>query len=259
MVRFGAVGLHFERGGNGAPLLLVHGLGGSMAIWRPVRERLEAEREVLIVDMPGFGGSDPLPADRPATPAAIAQVLAAHCKAQGMARPHVVGNSLGAWVALEMAKAGQARSVCCLSPAGLWRNPLGPRPAEVQRVARRLRPLLLATLSTVRGRRAILRNFVAHPDRVPAADARALARGYADSTGYAAANEAMRAGAFEHDGELNVPVTIAWGAADRIVARPSPSRIPPGSRYMEMPGWGHTPTWDDPEGVARISLESSSG
>ena len=69
----------------------------------------------------------------------------------------------------------------------------------------------------------------------------------------------MRGGAFDGAGEVTVPVTLAWGAEDRIVGRPSRTRRPPGARYVEMPGWGHTPTWDDPEGVARLILEATAG
>ena len=35
-------------------------------------------------------------------------------------RPHVAGNSLGGWMALELARRGRARTVCALSPAGTW-------------------------------------------------------------------------------------------------------------------------------------------
>ncbi len=49
------------------------------------------------------------------------------CAEIGVERPHVAGNSLGGWVALEMAKADAAASLCLISPAGLWRRPLGAR------------------------------------------------------------------------------------------------------------------------------------
>ena len=58
-------------------------------------------------------------------------------------------------------------------------------------------------------------------------------------------------GAFERKDDVDVPVTLAWGELDQIVGRPSRSRRPPGARYLEMPGWGHTPTWDDPRGRRR--------
>ena len=70
----------------------------------------------------------------------------------------------------------------------------------------------------------------------------------------------MRAGAFEHEGLVDVPVTLAWGEDDRSG---SPAAAVPAchreARYLTMPGWGHTPTWDDPEGVAALILEASAG
>jgi pimeloyl-ACP methyl ester carboxylesterase len=251
--------LHFERAGEGPPVLLVHGLGGSSVVWRPVRGRLEAERDVIVVDLPGFGRSRPLDRGTPASAANMARSLARLCAELGVPRPDVAGNSLGAWVALEMAKTGDARSACCISPAGLWRSPLGPRRFERQGIGRLIRPVLSRMLASPRGRARLLGTSVAHPTRVPPEEARALVLGYLDAPGYEAANRAMRAGAFEHEGRVRVPVTIAWGEADRIVAPPSRSRIPPGSTYRTVPGWGHTPTWDDPDGVAALILEASAG
>jgi pimeloyl-ACP methyl ester carboxylesterase len=94
---------------------------------------------------------------------------------------------------------------------------------------------------------------------VPPAEARALVNGYLDSPGYREANREMRAGVFEHEGRVGVPVTLAWGELDRVVGRPSRARRPPGARYLEMPGWGHIPMWDDPVGVTGLLLEASAG
>jgi pimeloyl-ACP methyl ester carboxylesterase len=52
-------------------------------------------------------------------------------------------------------------------------------------------------------------------------------------------------------------VTIAWGDRDRVVGRPTGSRRPPNARYLELPGWGHIPIWDDPEGVVELLLDAS--
>jgi pimeloyl-ACP methyl ester carboxylesterase len=255
--RFPAVALYVERSGSGPALLLVHGLGGSAVVWRPVRARLEREREVIAVDLPGFGRSDELPPGVEPTAANLAEAVAAACAQSSGERLDVAGNSLGAWVALEMAKAGAASSVCGISPAGLWRQPLGPRRFERQRLGRQILPLVRAMTRTARGRRLLLGTTMAHPERVSSQDARDLVLGYLGSPAYEATNREMRAGAFEHENRVDVPVTIAWGEADRIVGRPSRSRIPPGSRYLTVPGWGHTPTWDDPEGVAALILEAS--
>ncbi|MDQ2676279.1 MAG: alpha/beta hydrolase, partial [Actinomycetota bacterium] len=82
--------------------------------------------------------------------------------------------------------------------------------------------------------------------------------GWLDAPAYDDANDMMRATPFERASEVDVPVTIAWGSEDRLVGPPRAERMPPGARYFEMPGWGHTPTRDDPEGVARVILEASS-
>ncbi len=247
--------IHFVRRGSGPPLLLVHGLGGSAGIWTPVMDRLAAERDVIAVDLPGFGNSPPA-GDR--TPRATAATLAGLCRSLEVERPHVAGNSLGAWVALEMAEQGNAASVAAISPAGMWRHALGPRSYSAHGLGNRLRPVINAALRSKRGRRVILRSTMARPDLMPSADAIALVSSYLDSPGYAAANAAMRGEVFEHDGLVDVPVAIAWGVHDRVVGRPSHSRIPPGATLVEMPGWGHMPTWDDPRGVAAFLLSASS-
>jgi pimeloyl-ACP methyl ester carboxylesterase len=249
--------LNHVRVGSGEPLLLVHGLGGYLGLWRPVLDRLAAERDVIAVDLPGFGRS-PLPDGFVPSATNLARVLTRFCSEQGVKRPAVAGNSLGAWVALEMARQGNAASVVGLSPAGLWRKPLGPRRHDIQRTGRVLRPLVAVLLRSRRGRARMLRTFVAHPDRVPRADARDLIANYLGSLGYPAANAQMRSHAFDGADEVEVPVTLAWGAEDRLVGRPSPTRTPAHARYIEVPGWGHTPTWDDPEGVARLILEATS-
>ena len=68
-----------------------------------------------------------MPDDVVPTPAALAAAVSATLDALGVQRPHVAGNSLGAWVALELARAGGARSVTAIAPAGFWGGPLSPR------------------------------------------------------------------------------------------------------------------------------------
>jgi pimeloyl-ACP methyl ester carboxylesterase len=244
---------------SGEPLLLVHGLGGSARVWDPVIELLEREREVLVLDMPGFGEATPLPDGIEPNAANLAAALLRRCDELGVERPHVAGNSLGGWVALEMGRAGGAASVTALSPAGLWRRPLGERRVDVQGWARRLRPLVALALRSRRAREAMLATFAAKPARVPASAGRELVLGWIDADGYEGANRAMRTYVFDPAGyPEDVPVTLAWGELDRLVAPPRPKRRPPGARYVALPGVGHTPTWDDPELVARTLLEGSS-
>jgi pimeloyl-ACP methyl ester carboxylesterase len=99
---------------------------------------------------------------------------------------------------------------------------------------------------------------MASPERIPPSDARDLVNSYLASAGYAAANDEMRRSVFDDEGRIDVPVAIAWGEADRLVGPPSSSRVPPGATLTSMPGWGHTPMWDDPDGVVRFLLAASS-
>jgi pimeloyl-ACP methyl ester carboxylesterase len=247
-------------GGPREPLLLIHGLGASASVWDPVVPLLAAEREVIVLDMPGFGGAPPLPAGIEPTAAALAGALRDQLAARGIDRPHVAGNSLGGWVALELGRMGAARSVTCLSPAGLWRDPLGPRAGSARRWAQRLRPLVSAALWIGPLRRRAVATSVARPENVPTREGRELVLSWIDAEGYDGANRAMREHVFDPAGyppPEAVPVTIAWGERDRLLGPPRPERRPAGARFLVLPGVGHTPMWDDPGLVARTLLDGS--
>ncbi len=242
------------------PLLLIHGLGASKSVWDPVVPLLSPEREVIALDLPGFGAAPSLPAGVEPTALALAEALRVQLRALGLDSAHVAGNSLGAWVALELGRIGAARSVTCLSPAGLWRGPIGPSNSRTREWARRLRPLVGLGLRVPPLRRRALTTFSARPDRVPAAAGRKLVADWIDADGYDGANKAMREHVFNPAGyppASEVPVTIAWAEHDRLVGPPKPERRPAGARFLVMPGVGHTPMWDDPELVAGVLLEGS--
>jgi pimeloyl-ACP methyl ester carboxylesterase len=246
------------RKGSGEALLLLHGLGASTAVWTPVVELLAREREVLTIDLPGFGSAPALPPEVEPTAANLAAAVREACGELGIERPHVAGNSLGGWVGLEMGRAGWAASVTALSPAGLWRAPLGERRLDSRLWARRLRPFVSMALRTRRAREAMLATFAARPERIPAEVGRELVLGWIDSNGYDGANRAMRTHVFDPAGYPDLPVTLAWGELDRLVAPPRPERRPAGARYLVLPGVGHTPMWDDPELIAETLLQGSS-
>ena len=243
--------------GPSEPLLLLHGLGGSKAIWEPVLPLLEPERAPIALDLPGFGTVPPLAAQVEPTAANLAAAVHERCLELGIERPHVAGNSLGAWVALEMGRAGWAASVTAISPAGLWRAPIGERRVNTQLWARRLRPLVALALHNRPLRERMLSTFAARPERIGAKQGRELVLGWIDASAYDGANRAMRTHVFDPSGYPDIPVTLAWGERDRLVAPPRPERRPANARFLVLPGVGHTPTWDDPELVARTLLAGS--
>lgn len=249
--------IDYERTGRGDPLVLLHGLGATRLVWQPQIERLAPERDVITLDMPGFGNSPPLADETPPTAAALGEAIAAFLRDEGIERPHVAGNSLGGWVALEMAKSGRAASACLISPAGLWQTPLGPRAGDVRGLARRLKPLVLAAARKRSVRERMLSSVVARPGNVPAEDGMALIRAWIEAPGYEASNAEMRLHVFADPAHVTVPVTIAWGEHDRLVRPPRPDRRPPGARFLVLPDCGHTPNWDDADLVAEVLLDAS--
>jgi pimeloyl-ACP methyl ester carboxylesterase len=251
-----AAGIAYERHGEGPPLVLIHGLGATRDIWRPQITRLAEERDVIAIDMPGFGDS-PMLAEAP-TPWALGAALTRMCAEIGVERPHLAGNSLGGWVAIEMAKSDDAASTCLISPAGLWRKPLGPRNLDARKLGLSLRPLIMGLTRIGPVREAMLKTSVGRPERVPAAEGRAMIAAWIDSAGYEAANEQMRRHIAEDLDRIDVPTTIIWGELDRLVAPPRPERRPPGTRYLQFENLGHTPNWDDPDLVSRLLLQASS-
>ncbi len=249
--------LYHVRKGAGDPLLLVHPLGATHAVWQPVIDLLAPERDVIAVDMPGFGASPPLDHDRPPTATALAAALAEFCAELGVTLPHVAGNSLGGWVALELGLSGATASTTAIAPAGLWPQPLIRKPSLAHRVARGLLPLVGPFASSDRGRRLLLSSAVAHPDRVPYIDSAHLVRAYATASGFVAVNHAMRAGTFTALDRIPGPVTLVWPAHDRLITRPR--QLPPNVRSVVLPDAGHIPFWDAPDAVAEILLAATGG
>jgi pimeloyl-ACP methyl ester carboxylesterase len=244
------------RRGRGEPLVLIHPLGAELVVWEPVIERLSRDRDVIAVDLPGFGLSAPLGNGHAPTPQLLAATVASFLDELGIQRAHVAGNSLGGWVALELAKTERALSVAGVCTAGLWARPLGPRPGrDTRRIGRKALPALPALVRSTAGRRLVLRNSVAHPDRVPPEAAARLVRSYITASGYEEANLAMRSAVFSGFDDIRVPVTLIWADQDRIVRRPRKSV--PDWRTIVLHGCGHIPTWDDPDQVARALLLAS--
>jgi pimeloyl-ACP methyl ester carboxylesterase len=245
--------LAHDRRGTGPPLVLLHPLGGDRHVWDPVLDLLAEARTVIAVDLPGFGESAAL-TETP-TPPALARAVARFVAGIELERPHVAGNSLGGWVALELARAGGARSVTAIAPAGLWRAPLAPKPNVAQLLAGVLRPILPVLTATAAGRRKLLGGVTAHPELVPPAAAKHLVIAYASAPAFIAADNAMRAGHFDGLDDIDVPVTLAWPDHDRLIARPA--RLPPQIQNRVLVGCGHLPMWDAPDQVARVLLEGS--
>jgi pimeloyl-ACP methyl ester carboxylesterase len=255
-------GLVFERRGQGAPLVLVHGIGHHWRAWEPVIDDLATTNDVIAVDLPGFGRS-PVPVEvlKPGLPG-IVDAVARFFADAGLDRPHVAGNSLGGAIALELAAAGLVRSATALSPAGF------ATPAQLRRALAVLAghragafsptPVLRALYRTHAGRRLAFGRLVADPRRLSPEraldDTLALRRGKA----FRPVARAGRGYAFEA-GTFDVPVTVAWGTRDVILPYAQAARakdVLPQARHVDLDGCGHVPMSDDPKRVVDVIRET---
>ncbi|MEV6128833.1 alpha/beta fold hydrolase [Streptomyces violaceusniger] len=253
-----------ERRGAGRPLVLLHGIGHHWQAWEPVLDILAVDREVIAVDLPGFGASDALPDGIPYDLDGVIRVLGALFETLGVKRPDVAGNSLGGLFALELGRLGLVRSVTALSPARFWneterRYAFGVLSA-MRAGARALPPPLVAWLARgAAGRAALTGAIYARPARRSPAAVVAETRAMREAVGFDATLAAGNSELFTHD-IPDVPVTIAWGSRDRVLPRRQgvrAKRVIPGARLVRLPGCGHVPMNDDPALVARVILDGS--
>lgn len=257
-------GVVVERRGAGEPLLLLHGTGGSRMHWRPVAGPLSASRELLVVDLPDHGASDPPPAGVPHNPIGYAEVLGRVLDELGLDSVHVAGNSAGGWTGLELAKGGRARSVVAIGPAGLWakRDPLRCVFAlwsqyKMSRVFGWAAPPFLRNPVS---RSVLMGGTVGRPRQMPAGDAIEMGEVYAGTPFFKEHLAETRRARFAGGRGIEVPVTLAWGEKDHLL--PAKARLtdelPAGARRVTLPGCGHLPMWDDPELVAATILAGES-
>jgi pimeloyl-ACP methyl ester carboxylesterase len=256
-------GIAYERSGTGEPLLLLHGTGGSRRHWVPVRPKLAAHHDVIAVDLPGHGESDPPPDDGDHTPLGYAVALAAFLDELRIDAAHTAGDSVGGWTALQLAKLGRAQSVVAIAPAGLWprRNPwrCSLKLWGMYRLGRLTAPLTDRALRSEAGRVRLLRGIVARPLNLSQEEARDLIETYNSTPTFTKHLAQTRRARFRDGAHIQVPVTVAWGDDEQLIP-PKARRLdelPSHTKTLTFSGCGHIPFWDDPELVARTILEGT--
>ena len=269
--------LAHTRRGDGPPLVLLHGVGSRWQVWEPVLDEVARHRDVIALDLPGFGGLTTVaraaraPARdrrtlRPARWSTWPTGSTAFLAALGVHRPAVAGNSLGGGIALELGRRGLAGSVTAFSPIGFW-GPAGRRWCQLavggaRSAAIALRPVLPRLLSSRAGRVAFCGLFYGHPSRLSPDECVDSAAALAGAPGFAAARAAFAGWRLRKDTDAldQIPVTIAWGTRDLVLPYPAQARRAraalPAARHVPLPGCGHLPFADDPKACARLLIET---
>lgn len=106
------------RGGSGEPMVCLHGFTDTWRTWELVLPVLERYHDVLAQTLPGHAGGPPLSGN--AGVARVADAIEDAMDEAGFRTAHIVGNSLGGYIALHLAARGRAESVVALAPAGGW-------------------------------------------------------------------------------------------------------------------------------------------
>ena len=164
--------MHHIRRGVGKPLLLIHGLGGRWQSWCPILDDLAARREIIAVDLPGFGQTPRLVGET--SMRTLADETSAFIHTNGLTGVDVVGSSMGARLVLELARrGGVVGGVVSLDPEGFWqgwqRHGFYSSIYLSIRLLRLLRPVLPRITANTIGRALLLAQFPQGPAACPQA------------------------------------------------------------------------------------------
>ncbi len=253
--------LHCRRLGSGKPLLLIHGLGGTGQSWAPVLAGLAEHRELIVIDLPGHGRS-PARSDS-GTFAGLVAGVEAFIAAKGLGGASVAGSSLGARIALELARRGQVGDTVALDPGGFWRGwersffklTIG---ASV-RLLRLLRPLLPTLGANRLSRTALLAQLSTRPWALDPALVRGELISFAATPTFDALVRDLSAGPEQSGPQApgSGRVTIGWGRHDRLCLPRQAARAVAAFPAAELHWFehsGHFPMWDEPEATLRLIL-----
>jgi len=259
--------MNFIRRGFGKPLLLVHGLGGSWRSWEPILKALAKHREVIAVDLPGFGSSAPLKG-RPSIQT-LADTLTQFLKEHNLTGIDAVGTSLGARLVLELARRGDiVGAVVALDPGGFWRGRWERHLFYLKmkasvRLLRLIRPFLPKLVRTGIGRSLLMKPFASYPWRLSEEIAEHELAALADSPSF---DEVLKEIAYGEPPRgisahsVAHPLVIGWGAEDHLFSESGAERamkLFPDAQFYGFHPCGHFPHLEAPSEVLHLILSAT--
>ena len=249
--------------GQGEPLVMVHGLGSAGTAFKVIRTLLEPRFTVITVDLPGHGDT-PMVMGRPMDPRSLALNVFEELSHRGINDFHLAGNSLGGWIALEMASAdpSRVRSLTGLAPAGLWLNPYNaryPGTALARFLARNTAKLAPTALHFEKARALGFADVSPRWKEFSYETCLDATIAMAKADGYYPAWDGMLMKRFDSFIPDSIPVTIIFGDSDRTLPATTcqeRSVAPKHAKWIIFPDTGHAPMWDSPNDVAAAITET---
>ena len=257
-----------DTGGDGPPIVWIHGLGGCWQNWLLNLPAFMATNRCIAMDLPGFGFSE-LPRE-PITIQNYARAVDALCQEFGLERVTVVGNSMGGFIGAEVALsfATRVERLVLVSAAGLS--------VEYQRRQPLLTLARVMTIATTRAtaynhrvvvrprlRRAAMQTVVRYPEKLSPALTFEQMRG-TGKPGFVAALDALMSYSFRDKlAQIQVPVLVVWGANDMMVpvddAQLFVDLIGSNARRIVFEDTGHAPMLERPSRFNALLAEFLAG
>jgi pimeloyl-ACP methyl ester carboxylesterase len=245
-------------------MVCLHGFIDTWRTWELVLPALERSHEVLAPTLAGHAGGPPI--DGAITGRTLADAVERAMDDAGWEDAHLVGNSLGGHVALQLAARGRARTVVALAPAGGWAR--GERSLtdllELQRelyaALQAAAPHADAIVSTPEGRRRATRLTTVRFEHIPPELLAHQIRAAAAAPSALALLEYAQRADWTLDAErITCPVRIVWGTEDRLLPWPSAAaryrdEWLPHADWVVLDGVGHCPQLDVPLETAQLIL-----
>ena len=253
----------WHHAGTGPPMVCLHGFMDTWRTWELVLAMLERNHEVLALTLPGHAGGPAL--DGMVSTDAFISAVERTMDAAGLRLAHLVGNSLGGYVALHLAARGRAASVVAFAPAGGWApgdvsyEDLLVAQRELQAQVSAAAPYAEAFLGTVAGRRRATQLITTNFQHIPADLLAHQMRGIAGCSAAGPLIENARREGWTLDAErITCPVRIVWGTADKLLPWPQAAaryrEVLPQADWILLDGIGHCPQLDVPLEAAQLIL-----
>ena len=256
--------MHHIQRGTGPKLLLVHGLGGSWQSWSTILDALSAHRTVIAIDLPGHGAS--AAESDSGTFAGLVGSVERYIADNDLIGIDIVGSSMGARIALELARRGGVGNVVALDPGGFWRGwertffkvTIGLS----GRLLRAIRPLLPTLSQNAVSRTALLAQFSVRPWALEPEVVATELTGLSNTPTFDALVDDLAKGP-EQSGpaaQSTGRVVIGWGRQDRLCLPRQATRAKeafPSADLHWFESSGHFPAWDMPDETVAVILAAT--